>query len=273
MANDIMLLSMYKTAKRLGLSPTDAAEAIHNYIGAYRATQNQTLLGSRIAQQIANEPALAWFGPYHADLWHTISHIAKGMVAPVDAAHGREAYAAALATAGLTFGVFPYLIDPAVQWLTGNPDASSGRRGLAALADVPRLMAEGNEQGWRTVANNFLTPSIIRRGADEFLNNQDWKGQPIRSEGAPLPMQVGEVADWAARTAIPPYGNVASLARQQGVTVGDILKKMAESSVGIKDPSDKARRYDAQRERRNAQAIRQRTRRPEGFIESLTNGE
>jgi hypothetical protein len=269
--NDILLTSMYQTAKRLGMSPEEAAEAAHTYIGAYRS-DNPKFLGSRALQKIVNEPAFSWFGPYHQDLWNTLGSMYKNVVQPGNPADQREGIAAVAALGLLTYGLYPYLIDPFAKWVTGNKDATFGRRGLSALADIPRGLGAGEPNAYSNLGGNVFTPSIPANVFWEAKSNMDWKGQHILTPGAPAITQAAEGVDYGARSLVPPYSQAAGLARQQGVSVGSVLKKMAESAVGLKEPSIAGAKYQQQQPKHNEAELKLRERHPEGFIEKALNG-
>ena len=270
MANDVLLTSMYKTARRIGMEPNQAVDAIHNYIGSYRA-DNPTMFGSRVMQKIVNEPAFSWFGPYHQDLWNTMGHMWKGAVDPAAPGDRREALGALAGLGLLTYGVYPAILDPFAQWLTGNKDASFGRRGVAALAQIPADMAAGNPDAYSRLGESVITPSIPVNMLNEARQNMDWKGAHIATPGASPVMQAGEIADWAARNAIPPYSTAAALARQQGVTVGQVLRKMAESTVGLREPTPGSARFMHKLPGYDRTQVQERQKRPEGFIEKAVN--
>ena len=269
--NDILLTSLYQTAKRLGMAPAEAAAAAHNYIGAYR-TDNPTFLGSRALQKIVNEPAFSWFGPYHQDLWNTLGHMYKNIVQPGNPADQREGIAAVAALGFLTYGLYPYLMDPFAKWITGNKDATFGRRGLSALADIPRGIASGEPNAYSNLGTNIFTPSIPASAFWQAKENMDWKGQHILTPGAPALTQAAEGVDFAARAMVPPYAQAASLARQQGVSVGAVLKKMAESAVGLKEPSIAGANFQHKQASHNRAELKLRERHPEGFVEKALNG-
>ena len=270
MANDVLLTSLYKTARRIGMDPNTAVDAVHNYVGNYRP-DNPTMFGSRALQQTVNEPAFSWFGPYHQDLWHTMGHMYKGIVDPLAPGDRREALGALAGLGLLTYGVYPYILDPFAKWLTQNKDASFGRRGAAALAQLPADFAKGDPDAYSRLGENVFTPSIPINMAIEARQDLDWKGQHVLTPGAPVGTQVAEGVDWAARNAIPPYSTAAALARQQGVTVGSVLKKMAESTVGLKDPTPGSAKFQNNMTANDWKALKARTKKPEGFIERGVN--
>jgi len=268
--NDILLTSLYQTAKRLGMSPQEAAAAAHNYIGAYRP-DSPTFMGARWAQKILNDPAFSWFGPYHQDLWQSIGRTAKNIATPENPADWREAVGATAALGLLTYGIYPYILDPFAKMITGNQNATLGRRGAAALAQIPGELYEGEPNAYTQAGMNLFTPSIPLNTIWEATHNLDWKGQHVLTPGAPAVTQAAQGVDYAARALVPPYAQAAALARQQGVTVGAVLKKMLESGVGLKEPSDAAARYEAQQGKHNEAELRHREKAPEGFFEKVFN--
>lgn len=277
--NDMATLSLYKTAKRLGMSPQEATQAVANYIGTYRATENQTFLAGnnivgRAMQQVVNEPAVSWFGPYHIDLWHTLAHITKNLVdtqAPLMGANRKEAAAAMATLIGITYGVYPYVLDPFVKWLTGNESTELGRRGLSALADIPRLWENSDSRAFTNLGQTVFTPSIPANVAAELPKNLDWNGDKIVLPGAPPGQQAGQVADYMARALVPPYSNVAPLANQNDVTPLGVAKKALERSIGLNEPSESAQKYLNRRDYYNRQDVRKRLKKPRGFIERGLN--
>ena len=268
--NDILLTSLYQTAKRLGMSPQEAAAAAHNYIGAYRP-DSPTFMGSRWAQKILNDPAFSWFGPYHQDLWQSIGRTAKNIATPENSADWREAVGATAALGLLTYGIYPYILDPFAKMITGNQNATMGRRGAAALAQIPGELYEGEPNAYTQAGMNLFTPSIPLDTIWEATHNLDWKGQHVLTPGAPALTQAAQGADYAARALVPPYAQAAALARQQGVSVGSVLKKMVESGVGLKEPSNAAAKYQAHQAKHNATELHEREKHPEGFLEKFLN--
>lgn len=273
-ANDVFITASYLQARRLGLNPEDAIAAVHNYIGAYRA-DSPTFGGSRMLQKIANEPAISWFGPYHQDLWQSLGHMAKGLVNPAKPGDRKEAAGAVMALGALMSFVYPYLLDPLAQTITGNKHASLGRRGILAPAQAVADWATGNDTGWPNFMHNVLTPSIPANLAQEGLSNMDWKGHHIVVPNYfTSPGRVGagaaQLADWALRNTVPPYGNIASTANQKTGWKG-IGKKLAEGMVGIKDPSQGSINYNANKNTHIKQEVGRRIAHPEGLIEQFTN--
>jgi hypothetical protein len=263
--NDVFQTALYLQAKRTGMAPKEAVEFANRYIGGYRPEET-TFLGSRTAQKLLNTPALSWFGSYHQDLFRTYSLLSKGMKDPA----GRREAAGAAAAAVLMMGlVYPSIMDPFVQKLTGNEHAEFGRRGFSALHDAGyRAFVKGDKDPSR-LAQNLFTPSILANMGWEGVHNKDFTGKPIWEPGASAGQNAAKTADWALKGMIPPYSTAAPAMRPGANPLTEIPKRLLESSVGIKDPSPQAVKYEGQSAKRGAQAARRGQRRPGGLFEYL----
>jgi hypothetical protein len=273
-ANDMFYTSLYLRNRRMGMNPTDAVDATERWIGAYR-TDRSTVAGNRTLQKLLNTPAIGWFSAYHQDLWHSYGNIIRGLTTESDDPQKRQEALGALFMSGiLMFGVYPYLLDKGVQALTGNDQASFGRRGLSAIQDAAYKLSQGDLDMSRLL-QDVWTPSIPVNLAVQGFGNRLWTGKNVLppmdySQPSSYPRAAGLVGDWALSQAIPPYSTAAS-AIQSGGGAGDVARKVAESTFGIKDPSQGAERFEENKEVRDQQEQTYERNHPRGVLGMLYN--
>jgi hypothetical protein len=255
--------------ERKGMSTEAAIAETKKLMSSYESMP--TVLGSRMAAQVLHDPAVSLFAPYHLGLWKSsanmINAVAKGTPAERKTAIGQLMTSMIMLTA-----LYP-LMDKGVQALTGNSQASVGRRGLSTIPDI--MSKIGGMQNTHTdvssLARQAFTPSIPLDVLDMATSNKDEvTGKPVIQEGESLPMQAWQGAEGLANKALPPYQQINSAVRAGG-TVGDVLRRIAAAQVGIKEPSPKAEKYLNKEPAEIARQIRQRAKNPPGIGEAFIN--
>lgn len=272
--NDMFALSLYQRNRRLGMSPPDAVDATKKWIGDYSADA-PTFAGSRILQQLINDPAVSWFGRYHQDQWRTYGTIVHGLLGHDATRQQQKDALGALVMSGLLmFGLYPHVLDKGAKLLSGNDEAEFGRRGLSSTQDAAYHLVKGDKT-YSALAAQVFTPSIPLNLAQQGIANKNWTGKDI-APAEPLyePKNAIKTAarlgDWAATQAIPGLSAAQGQFGAEG-SVGGAVKKFALSTVGIKDPSEGATRFEAQREKTQAREDKRRDKHPGGALEYFAN--
>lgn len=273
--SDYLYTAMYKEHRLNGMDPKSAVDATEKFMSNYRvpSTVGGTGRGGRLISQIINEPALSNFGPYKYGLWKTWADTSKDLLAKSSTTQQRREALGHLVAAGvLGFVIAPYLLDKAAQAVSGNPDARVRRFGPLAIPDAVSQAAQGNKS---LGINEAWTPSIPVRSMIELSNNTDYNGKPIVPQEKFTPKGMGDVAantaDWAARAALPPYETLSSASATKGGSTMGALAKLLAQQVGVSLPSEGAQKYQAQIDKKNFQAAKQREKHPAGLMPELYN--
>ena len=130
-------------------------------------------------------------------------------------------------------------------------------------------MVQGKRDYTKTMADVY-TPSLPLGAGFQFIRNTDWKGQPIVQKGASPLQAASEAGDWAAQTLVVPYETMATATHEPGWTPASVAGKFATSTVGISNPTDRARQYMHKQPKYNQQDMKKRAKNA-GPLERLTN--
>lgn len=271
-ANDMFLTMLYLKNKAAGMTPQQAINSAHRWIGSYRPDEPTLGMDNRVGrsiQQLLNTGAVSWFGPYHQDIWRAFGNTIRGLKPGADPQERKEALGAATMMGILAFGVYPYILDPAVQALTGNPDASLGRRGmLAPLQAAYEGFGQGDPAAQARFMGNIFTPSQPLSALMQQTSGRDWKGDLISPEGAGIGENLARRGQALAEQLVSPLGT-ALRATKPSNEAYDPVKAIVESAFGIKDPSEAARRWQANQEKRIRADTSKRERRPSDIMDQL----
>jgi hypothetical protein len=159
-----------------------------------------------------------------------------------------EAAAQFAVASAMTLGFYPALT-AGYRAVTGEKNAEIEPRGMSRLAQTGIDVARGKTD-IATGLNQAYTPSIVATGLDQARRNQDFRGKPIiDQQNLTKPKNLLKAgmqgADWAARTAVPPYGQITQTAHQPGATTLGTAGKFVGSQLGINDKSDAAVKREA----------------------------
>lgn len=255
-----------------GMSMTDAVADAHKFISDYRIAPR--VMGSRLFSKVLQEPALALFSRYHYGLWKSMAGSIKELAdVKQNPQQAMKAAGNLIAGLGMTFVVYPLLLDAAARTVTQNPNASFARRGLSALTDTISGVATGNKDP-SALMPDVITPSLPVSTAMHALTNTDWKREgimprqnylnPINSLRA-----LGRGGEYLAENLVPPYGTFAGGARTGSVFGG--LKKFGEGVVGIKEATPQGAAYEKNIGKYNKMDETKRLKHPGGPFEKLIN--
>ena len=278
--SDMLGMQKYLENKRLyGMSPAEAAADTNKWIDTYimpTTVGPNNYFGRQISKTLST-PGVSLFGPYHYGLFHTLANLTSDVVKTPGkvAADGKltkantRALGQLMMGAAVMWGLYP-LLDKGSQALTGNEDATFGRRGISQIAQGVQDIATGTKPK-QALNNDIFTPSIPLNMAEQALRNTDWRGKPIVEQGAGLGQAATEGADWAAREALPPYGTASAAMTKPDASVGSVIGHEAASQVGIHLPSDNEVKYNNKLGKTLDTQMRARTKHPAGAIEELYN--
>jgi hypothetical protein len=258
-----------------GMEPKAAAAEVNKFTSYYT---DPTFLTDgkvgRFLQQAMVDPRTSLFGRWHMLLMRSMGHIFRDAIGPDRTPQQRAMAGSQMLTAGaLAYAVYP-AIDAGVRALTGNDKAEMGRRGMLAPEDAVRKVLQGDAD-YAKIVGTLWTPAIPMNMALQGLRNQQWNGKPIvppadYTKPRNTARAAGDVGDWAARSAVPPYGTIADNLTKTGSLAGT-AGKFAAGMVGVRIPSAASRKYEAQETKHNNQTMKQADRHPAGPLSWLAS--
>jgi hypothetical protein len=263
-ANDVMYTQAYLERRAEGNSIRDAIVKTEQHFPNYRIPT--TIMGSgkgaRLFSQIVQDPALLTFGRYHYAVFNSYAHSIKDIVQGTPE-EKLESFGKLMALGALAIAVYPAL-DRAARYVTGNQDASATRRGpLAIPAHVAKALS-GTEDIGTTLRSSMTLSPLLATGMEAY-NNRDFAGRTIREPGdvqemAQNPTLGGKLAaagrvavqqgEHAARGLVAPYGTL-SQAMSPGRSIPQTLR---DQLLDIKNPSEKAAKFERGEARKNLEA-------------------
>jgi hypothetical protein len=218
--------------------------------------------GARIFSQMVQDPTLLSFGRYHYAVFNSYAHNIKD-IAQGTPEEKLESFGKLMALGALAIAVYPAL-DRAARYVTGNQDASATRRGpLAIPAHVAKALS-GTEDIGTTLRSSMTLSPLLATGMEAY-NNRDFAGRTIREPGdvqemAQNPTLGGKLAaagrvavqqgEHAARGLVAPYGTL-SQAMSPGRSIPQTLR---DQLLDIKNPSEKASKFERGEARKNLEA-------------------
>jgi len=223
--NDIMMMQAYfeKEAMRPNMSPQEVIREVEKHIPNYRIPG--TVMGSRIASQLLQNPLATAFGRYDygrlASYGHLMGDIIKKNVAPADRLKAMD-QVAALAVLGLV--LYPMLGDAMARAITGNQHATAQRFGAAT---IPQLVYEyfHKDKDLNEIFSSAFPSSPLITSAVEAMNGHEaFTGKTITKKDIPR---------WVA-SKVQPLGEALKMI--QGKETGS---QFLAKSVGIKSPNEK----------------------------------
>lgn len=267
--SDYLLTIRYFEGIDKGLSQQAAAREAHEWISDYRTPP--TMVGSgekgRALASVMKEPAFTAFGRYKYGIFKSYANATKALVNGTPDQR-KKAIAQLMTLAVITYGLYP-LADKAVQAITGNEEASVGRRGAST---IPSAVTDYLGGGGQFPVKQLWSPSIPLSTAWDAMNNQDWTGKPIIPQGAGLGESGARVAEWGLRQAVPPYASLSRTVDRPDQSVGGVLGDLAAEQVGVKVPSESAQKFKAKAEKRQNTEYKARLKGHPGIIPELYYG-
>lgn len=252
-------------------SPKDAAAKVNQFMSDY--SMGTTVMGSRALQQMLTEPAVTAFGRYKGGVVRSISQMTRNLLSPNATKEERiEALGQWLVMGALGYVVYP-AADALVKKVTGNEGGELRRRGISSFAEAAINVRSG-EKDPVALAQRAWTPAPVASTAMDLVKNKDFAGKPIIPQGewpGVLPEAAANAAEYAARTAVPPYGTLSqNYARPEG-SVASGLGALAADQLGVGLPSDASQKRAGRIEKVNATAAKSRSKHPTGMIPDLMN--
>lgn len=269
--SDYLTTMRYLEEKANGLSPEAAAKKVNKFMSDYHL--GTTVMGSRALQQLIAEPAVTAFGRYKAGIFRSLSHMTRDLLAPSATKQERlDALGQWMVMGTLGYVVYPWA-DALVRKVTGNEGGELRRRGVTSVAEAGKNIVTGEKDPAATFTRAW-TPAPLTNAAMEIAKNKDFAGKPIMPQGewpGVLPDTAASLAEYGARTAVPPYGTISQhYARPEG-TPGGAIGAFAADQLGVGLPSDASQKRQGRIEKVNAMAEKARHKRPGGMIPDLMN--
>jgi hypothetical protein len=232
-----------------------------------------TVMGSRVIQQLITEQAVTGFGRYKAGVFRAFHHIGRDLLSKNATHRERLDAAAQLAIIGaLGYVVYP-AADALVRKVTGNEGGELRRRGVSSVVDAVTDIKTGAKDP-AAFMQRAWTPAPLSNAALDIVKNRDFAGKQIMPQGewpGVIPDVGAGLAEYAAKTIVPPYGTLSQhYARPEG-TPGGALGAFAADQIGVALPSDAGNARKGRIEKINAQAEKARHKRPGGIIPDLMN--
>jgi hypothetical protein len=252
-------------------TPTEAAKAVNKFMSDYHI--GTTVMGSRVIQQLVTEQAVTGFGRYKAGVFRAFHHIGRDLLSKNATHRERLDAAAQLAIIGaLGYVVYP-AADALVRKVTGNEGGELRRRGVSSVVDAVTDIKTGAKDP-AAFMQRAWTPAPLSNAALDIVKNRDFAGKQIMPQGewpGVIPDVGAGLAEYAAKTIVPPYGTLSQhYARPEG-TPGGALGAFAADQIGVALPSDAGNARKGRIEKINAQAEKARHKRPGGIIPDLMN--
>lgn len=273
---DIMYTQRYLEERARGKSPREAVKSVDDFVDAYQT--EPTALGVRPLKKALSTPAVSMFYPYHYGIMRSFATIARNLTRPDATLAERKMGAGQVAAMIAIMAVITPALSSGYAALTGNPEAKFDERGMTRVAEIAGKVATGKKDPQELLNSVLLTKSVPLDTAGKLWENKDWRGKPIvETQNLTNPANaikfVGQATEFLAGQAIPPYKVASTAAKQPGATAGSVAKKFAEQMIigGVNTPSVAQTKYENNRAKRQAQADRQREKKPVGWIEQGFN--
>jgi inorganic pyrophosphatase len=261
-ANDMMYTQHYLEFRAKGMSPEGAVRAVEKDIPNYRLTPTlgfgQNHLG-RVTSQLMADPLLTSFGRYHSGIWNAYANTVHGMIDKDATATERfDAVGKLFALGALMFVAKP-LMDNLYKKITGNEHASAIPRGpLTIPADLAKAGRGEDDVASALRATTTLSPMVSM--ALQILRNKDFGDRSIIEPGDVRnavhgsPVAAAKVAaqgtEFVARNAVAPLNVVENEGKKPN---GGFLPGLRDQLLGIKNPSPKASKFEAESPKKSEQ--------------------
>ena len=257
---DTMSAHRFLENERLyGMAPEKAAQQANEWLPTYHTPATvgmQNEAGRKIAK-IINSPAFLAFGPYTYEKLATFGRmnlkLAQMPVAVYKQGRLTRENTRPLGQAIMMYGVMPWIVynaaDKALQYATGDKNATMTRRGVA---QIPSMLADvaTHNKGILAPAKEF-SPSIPANLLKGVAGGYDWAGHPITQEGSSIPEQVKQAGVWAGSQAVPPISDLL-----QGIKTGHPLQHFLAGQVGAHIPSPAEDKYLNQKTKIDQRAVK-----------------
>lgn len=254
-ANDMMYTHMYLEAKAKGMSPEGAVKHVEKDIPNYRVTPTLAFGNNhmgRVFSQAMQDPLLTSFGRYHAGIWNAYANTVHDLIGKDATGTERvDAVGKLMAMGALMFVAKP-LADLFAKKVSGNDKASEIPRGpLTIPANLAKAARGEDDVASALRATTTLSPFVSM--ALQLLHNKDFADRDIIDKGDVRETMHGNPkaaarvgasgVEFVARNAISPL-NVAE--NEEKKPNGSILGGIRDQLLGIKNPSPKASKFEAE---------------------------
>jgi hypothetical protein len=258
-SSDMFMMHRYLELERKGYSTARAIKDAEKHIPNYRIPT--TIMGSRTASQIAQEPALVNFARYHYGMWKSFMHMATDLAKGAKA-EKVEALGNVAALAFMGYVVYP-VVDAIYQKATGDPNAKLLRRGAMS---VPHALAEVSRD--RKSFSDFLQGNITLAPAfkeimEQLFGHDAFTGQDFGG-GAPR-------VEHAAQGLVAPYSDAARSYRG-GEGARGAARGALDAVVGGENTSEKTEKGKQYGAMLRERAAKKHEKNPSGPIEGSYYG-
>lgn len=241
---DVFMMQRVLELQRQGKSLSAAIKSAEKDIPNYRVPSE--ILGSRKFRQLFTNPVAFEFSRYHYGIWKAYAHMVGDLVKKGSTMEERgEAIGKMLALGVSASFVYP-MVDQAIQYITGNPNAKMLRRGpYTAIDSIKQMFGEGASEPIKSLAQflqqNMTLAPMTKTAAETLFNVDSFTGQHIAEPAQSVGQQAAALGEHAAGNAISPLQSIeqAGHAARPGESMGRALtRKAIEQAVGISNPSD-----------------------------------
>jgi hypothetical protein len=227
------------------------------------------------------DPLTTAFGRYKYGVFRTYVHMFKGLFKGTKEER-LEALSQVVMLGLVTAVVGPYM-NSVVEQVTGHKGAELRPRGASAIPyELGRIVT--GKSNIESALSRTWTPSPLIGNVPALLNKQ-FTGRPIippmnwqKRPGQSVATAAGNIAEFAGQQVMPPYKTYSTAMVRKETRRKPLLHRVAKGTeefaweqVGVKLPSQAARKYQATSARRVEQARRQQLSKPMGVIPDITN--
>ena len=235
---DVLYKARYLELRDGGMTPKQAIKEVERFIPNYRLSSK--VAGSRTIANLMGSKSIIQFGRYDLGRLRSIGNMFGGLLSPNSSLSQRWDASGQMAAAAVLLFVVKPQADKAVQWLTGNPNASFSMGGMLNEGEAAIQLGEQwnpanpdkNMQNLYSLIGKTFNPSMTtneldqqRTGVDNFTN------KPI-AQGGLSQQTIERIWHFGGSTInpLPAFTN---------------FPLWVEKSLGVASPSAAAQKYDA----------------------------
>lgn len=233
--NDVMLMQRVLELQRKGMTIREAIHEAEREIPNYRIPPRiggtKAGMAGRTASKVLQSSAIGMFNRYKYGAARAWAALAKDLVKGGkvgDTNLRAEAVGKLLVAAVVATGLYPAM-DWAAQKVTGNKNAQFRRAGGLSMTDAAYNVATGKKDPSLT-SSTFFSPGPVEALGTDIIGNHDFFGHNVRTPGASLPFQFGEIGAHIAKNGF--YPSRLALEAANGNPLGAV-----GNLVGLKVPS------------------------------------
>jgi len=268
MANDFFMMQRVLELEEKGRSTAKAIHDAELHIPNYRVPQGHADW-QRTIRQVAMDPRVMRFSPYHYGIWRSYAHMMKDLV--TGSGEGRlEALGHVMALGGLMFGVYP-VVEYALQQATGDKSLGVRRAGAATIpAAFLDFLYDGTKDLKSVLGSAIGFAPASEEAVEQIFNRDLFTGQQVAPDGKTVGNAVERVSH-AGNELVPPLQTINKGFTKHGSDgVLGVGKQVIMVTLGLKDNAAQERGARIGK-RMSEREEKSRLKHPQGLIENLYN--